>query len=60
MRLGFMAAMSLLVSPANIGFNYVLIAWLKMGVAGSAYGTTLAQALAFAIILTFRFRGMTE
>ena len=59
-RVGFMAAMSLLVSLANIGFNYVLIAKLEMGVAGSAYGTTLAQALALIIIITFRVRGDTR
>lgn len=58
-RVGFMAAMSLLVSVANIGFNYVLIALLDMGVAGSAYGTAAAQALAFAIILCFRLVGTT-
>ncbi len=58
-RVGFMAAMSLLVSIANIGFNYVLIALLDMGVAGSAYGTALAQALGFVIILGFRARGTT-
>ncbi|WP_051332350.1 MATE family efflux transporter [Cucumibacter marinus] len=59
-RVGFMAAMSLLVSLANIGFNYVLIAILDMGVAGSAYGTALAQALAMAIILGFRLKGRTD
>lgn len=59
-RVGFMAAMSLLVSIVNIGFNYVLIAILDMGVAGSAYGTAAAQALAFTIILTFRMIGKTS
>lgn len=59
-RVGFMAAMSLLVSLANIAFNYVLIAVLDMGVAGSAYGTALAQALALGIIILFRLRGKTE
>lgn len=59
-RVGFMAAMSLLVSLANIGFNYVLIAQLDLGVAGSAYGTALAQGLALAIIVAFRLRGRTE
>lgn len=59
-RVGFMAAMSLLVSTANIGFNYVLIALLDMGVAGSAYGTAAAQALAFGIILAFRLFGDTS
>jgi len=58
-RVVFMAAMSLLVSLANIGFNYVLIGVLDMGVAGSAYGTAVAQALALAIILTFRIFGDT-
>lgn len=56
-RVGFMAAMSLLVSISNIGFNYVLIAVMGLGVAGSALGTALAQLLSFAIILGFRFRG---
>jgi Na+-driven multidrug efflux pump len=54
-----MAAMSLLVSIANIGCNYVLIVILDMGIAGSAYGTAAAQALAFAIILAFRVFGET-
>ncbi len=58
-RVGFMAAMSLLVSIANIGFNYVLIAIFEMGVAGSAYGTAAAQALAFGIIVSFRIYGQT-
>ena len=58
-RVGFMAAMSLLVSFANIGFNFVLIAILDMGVAGSAYGTAAAQALAFSIIFAFRVLGET-
>jgi hypothetical protein len=55
----FMAAMSLLVSLSNMGFNYVLIGLLDMGVAGSAYGTAMAQALALAIILAFRVFGDT-
>jgi len=59
-RVGFMAAMSLLVSVANIGFNYVLIGVFDLGVAGSAYGTAAAQALAFSIILAFRLFGETS
>jgi len=59
-RVGLMAAMSLLVSLSNIVFNYVLIAELGLGVAGSAYGTAMAQILALAIIVTFRLRGRTE
>ncbi len=56
----FMAAMSLLVSLSNMGFNYVLIGVMEMGVAGSAYGTALAQGLALGIILAFRVLGATE
>jgi putative MATE family efflux protein len=59
-RIGFMASMSLLISLANIGFNYILIALIGLGVAGSAYGTVMANALAFSIILAFRLRGRTE
>ena len=56
-RIGFMAAMSLLVSLSNIGFNYVLIALAGMGVAGSALGTAAAQLLALLIILGYRLQG---
>jgi len=59
-RIGLMAAMSLLVSVANIIFNYVLIAELEMGVAGSAYGTAMAHGLSLCLILLFRMRGRTE
>jgi putative MATE family efflux protein len=59
-RVALMASMSILVSLANIGFNYLLIVVLDLGVAGSAYGTALAQALAFAAISIFRFRGATR
>ncbi|MFC7048729.1 MATE family efflux transporter [Emcibacter nanhaiensis] len=59
-RAGFMAAMSLLVSLVNIGFNYVLIVVFDLGVAGSAYGTVAAQLLALSIIFIFRLRGRTE
>ncbi len=59
-RVGLMAAMSLLISLANIGFNYILIGIWGWGVAGSAYGTVIAQGFAFAIILGFRMRGNTE
>lgn len=58
-RAGLMALMSLLVSLANIAFNYLLIAHWHMGVAGSAIGTACAQALALGLILTYRLRGQT-
>lgn len=59
-RVTFMALMSIFVSLANIGFNFVFIALFEMGVAGSALGTAAAQAIALTIIMTFRFRGETE
>ena len=59
-RVGFMAAMSLLVSLSNIGFNYILIALMGLGVAGSAYGTALAQLLSLSIIIGFRIYGATS
>lgn len=58
-RAGMMALMSLLVSLANIAFNYLLIAEWQMGVAGSAIGTACAQLVAFGLILTYRLRGQT-
>ncbi|WP_428527973.1 MATE family efflux transporter [Roseibium sp.] len=59
-RVGFMAASSLLVSLSNIVFNYILIAVLNLGVAGSAYGTVLAQLLSLIIILAYRARTRTH
>tara|TARA_R110002110_G_scaffold194901_30_gene404158 strand:+ start:3282 stop:4658 length:1377 start_codon:yes stop_codon:yes gene_type:complete len=58
-HVGMMAAMSVLVSTSNIGFNYVLIAMMGLGVAGSAIGTGLAQLLALIIIIAFRATGRT-
>lgn len=55
-RVGVMAAMNLLISLANVGFNYLLIVLMGLGVAGSAYGTVLAQALALGLIIVFRLR----
>ncbi|MGB0498344.1 MAG: MATE family efflux transporter [Rubricella sp.] len=54
-----MAGTSLFVSLANIAFNFIFIAVLDMGVAGSAYGTALAQALAMTGIVLFRVFGET-
>jgi len=58
-RVMFMAAMSLCVSLSNMGAKYVPIGTLDMVVAGSAYGTALAQGLALVIILAFRMFGET-
>ncbi|MCR8550985.1 MATE family efflux transporter [Salipiger sp. P9] len=58
-HVGFMAAMSLLVSFGNIGFDYLLIGVFRLGIAGSAYGTILAQAVALGIVLAYSARGRT-
>ena len=50
----FMAGMSLLVSLSNMALSHVFIGLLGWGVAGSAYGTALAQAIALVGILWFR------
>lgn len=54
-----MAALSLSVSLGNLAMNYVLIALLGLGVAGSALGTVLAQALALLFLIGFRLKGHT-
>ncbi|WDZ75199.1 MATE family efflux transporter [Ensifer adhaerens] len=59
-RAGLMAGLSLLVSAANLVFNYGLIALLGWGVAGSALATVMAQALALGLIVLFRIVGRTE
>ncbi|WP_299811195.1 MATE family efflux transporter [uncultured Roseibium sp.] len=58
-RVLLMAGLSLMVSVVNIGFNFVLVGILDFGVAGTAYGTALAQMLAFVLLLGFRLRGRT-
>lgn len=58
-RMGLMAAVALATSLANIGLDYLLIAVLDMGVAGSALGTVMAQALAFLAVVAFRLTAQT-
>lgn len=55
-RAGLSAMISVFASVANLGLNYVLIAFMGWGVAGSAYGTVAAQVLALAIVAGFRIR----
>ncbi len=43
-KLGIMTTITLLATFLNIVFNYFLIVVFEMGVAGTAYGTALAQA----------------
>ncbi len=58
-HVGTMAMMSVVVSLSNIGFDYVLIALMGWGVAGSAWGTVFAQAVAQGLIVMFRLRRRT-
>ncbi|RKE86378.1 MATE family efflux transporter [Rhizobium sp. AG855] len=51
---GTMALMSLGVTLANIVLNSVLVARMELGVAGSALGTVLAQALGLTLLLVLR------
>lgn len=58
-KAGLMAALSLVVSLANMALNYLLIAVLGWGVAGSAGGTALAQVLALGLLFAFSVSGRT-
>jgi len=53
-KAGLMALMSLGVTLANIALNYILIVPLKLGIAGSALGTILAQAIGLALLIGLR------
>lgn len=53
-RAGLMALMSLGVTLINILLNYILVAVLELGVAGSATGTVLAQALGLVLLVGLR------
>ena len=57
--LGFMALNTIIVNVLNGICNYILITEFNMGVAGTAYGTAIAQALAIilAVIYTLRKSG---
>ena len=52
-----MAIAGLAVTLANAAFNYLLIVGFELGVAGSAWGTALAQAIALAVIMLYRASG---
>ncbi|OJF97242.1 MATE family efflux transporter [Pararhizobium antarcticum] len=51
---GLMALLSLVVTLINILMNYVLVVVLELGVAGSAAGTVLAQALGLMLLAGLR------
>lgn len=59
-RAGWMAMMGLVVTLANMLFNFVLIVVFDLGVAGSAYGTAAAQCLALSLIFGLRLSGATR
>ena len=54
-----MAIIGVLVTLANIGFNYVFIAGFGWGVAGSAIGTLAAQLVALGVAAWLRLSGRT-
>ncbi|WP_133468606.1 MATE family efflux transporter [Paraglaciecola marina] len=53
-HVSFMAIISLISVLLNAVFNYLLIVEFQWGVAGSAYGTVLAQATALVVIYLYR------
>jgi len=53
-RIPFMVAISLVAVLLNGVFNYILIAKMNWGVAGSAYGTILAQLTAIVAACIYR------
>ena len=53
-RLGAMAAITLMSALLNIGFDYLFIVRFGAGVAGSAWGTVLAQSCAMAAVVCYR------
>ncbi len=56
-RAGLMALMSVGVTLANIGLDYLFIARWDMGVAGSAWGTAIAQGLGLFLLIGLRLQG---
>lgn len=55
-RLGFMTALTLIGTALNIGFNWLFMGGFGWGVAGSAFGSVLAQSLSLLVVLVFRWR----
>jgi len=53
-KIPFMALMSLVSVLLNGVFNYILIAEMNWGVAGSAYGTVLAQLASISAVFIYR------
>ncbi|WP_444930083.1 MATE family efflux transporter [Microbulbifer sp. SSSA002] len=58
-KLRLMTFASLSSVLLNAIFNYIFIAHLKMGVAGSAYGTVLAKTITLLLVAGYRHFGRT-
>ena len=54
-HLVFMTLMAIAANLLNMVFNYILIVNLDMGVAGSAYGTAMAQGTSVLAVLTYLY-----
>ncbi|RFB05737.1 MATE family efflux transporter [Parvularcula marina] len=59
-KIGLMTMLSAGITLLNVGFNFVLIVVLGLGVLGSALGTIAAQGVAFAIIVILRLRHFSD
>lgn len=55
-RLGFMTAVTISATVLNVFFNWLFMGVFHWGVAGSALGSVLAQAICLSVILVHRFR----
>lgn len=56
-RLSAMSGVMLLSALLNIGFDWLMVVHLGLGVTGSAYGTALAQGVALLVVFALRPRG---
>ena len=55
-RLGFMTLVTISATLLNIAFNWLFMGGFGWGVAGSAFGSVLAQTICLATVLVFRLR----
>ncbi len=59
-KFGLMTIVTVLVTAANVVLDWVFIAVLHLGVAGSALGTVAAQFLALGFVVVYRTGGNTK
>lgn len=55
-RLGFMTLLTISATLLNVAFNWLFMGGFGWGVAGSAFGTVLAQAISLLAVLVFRWQ----